>query len=46
MFGFGWLKNFASPSELRKAGVLGMNRRNFNVISKYNNRRLYLNDDI
>ncbi len=38
---FGWLKSFASPSSLRAAGVLGMNRRNFNVISKYNNRRLY-----
>lgn len=41
MFGFGWLKNFASPSSLRKAGVLGMNRRNFSIISKCNNRRLY-----
>ena len=41
MFGFGWLKNFASPSALRKAGVLGMNRRNFSIISKCNNRRLY-----
>lgn len=33
----GW----ASPSRLREAGVLGMNRRNYSVISKYNNRRLY-----
>lgn len=35
------LANWASPSELRKAGVLGMNRRNYNVIAKYNPRRLY-----
>ena len=33
--------NFASPKKLREAGILGMNRRNFNVISKYNKRRLY-----
>ena len=35
------LANWASPSELRKAGVLGLNRRNYNVIAKYNPRRLY-----
>ena len=41
------LANWASPSELRKAGVLGMNRRNYNVIAKYNPRRLYpLVDDL
>lgn len=38
---FGWLKSFANPRELAEAGVLGMNRRNFDVISKYNKRRLY-----
>lgn len=38
---FKWLKSFASPLELAEAGVLGMNRRNFDVISKYNKRRLY-----
>ncbi len=37
---FDWLK-FSSPKELRKAGVLGMNNRNYNIISKYNQRRLY-----
>lgn len=36
-----WLKKFSKPSALRQAGVLGMNARNFDVISKYNNRRLY-----
>lgn len=38
---FGWLKQFSRPSALRAAGVLGMNARNFDVISRYNNRRLY-----
>lgn len=38
---FEWLKSFASPRELAAAGVLGMNRRNFDVISKYNRRRFY-----
>lgn len=38
---FNWLKSFTSPSKLRQAGVLGMNSRNYNVISKLNNRRLY-----
>lgn len=33
--------SFALPSQLHKAGVLGMNRRNFNVISKLNKRSLY-----
>ncbi len=36
-----WLKQFAKPSELRAAGVLGMNRRNYNIIAKHNNRRLF-----
>lgn len=38
---FAWLKSFASPKELSKAGVLGMNRRNFDIISQYNPRCLY-----
>lgn len=38
---FAWLKSFADPRELAAAGVLGMNCRNFDVISKYNQRRLY-----
>ncbi|MBE6447877.1 MAG: alpha-L-glutamate ligase-like protein [Alphaproteobacteria bacterium] len=38
---FAWLKKYCKPSELSKAGVLGMNARNFDVIGKYNNRRLY-----
>ena len=38
---FGWLKQFSSPGKLREAGVLGMNARNFHVISRYNERRLY-----
>ena len=38
---FEWVKSFASPRQLSQAGVLGMNRRNFDVISKYNPRRLY-----
>ncbi len=36
-----WLKKFSKPSALRQAGVLGMNARNFDVISKCNDRRLY-----
>lgn len=32
---------FASPSSLHAAGVLGMNCRNFNFISKLNRRQLY-----
>lgn len=32
---------FASPSDLRKAGVLGMNARNYDFISKCNKRCLY-----
>ncbi len=38
---FGWFKKFTSPTLLRAKGVLGMNARNFHVISKYNARRLY-----
>lgn len=38
---FGWFKNFTSPKLLRAKGILGMNARNFHIISKYNARRLY-----
>lgn len=39
---FKWLsKYFASPTELRNAGILGMNGRNYKFISKLNKRRLY-----
>ncbi len=38
---FGWFKNFTKPSELRDAGVMGMNRRNYHVISRLNKRSLY-----
>ncbi len=34
-------KNFALPSQLRAAGVLGMNRRNYEIIAKSNRRCLY-----
>lgn len=36
-----WLKNLVSPQNLKDAGVMGMNNRNYNIISKYNKRRLY-----
>ena len=36
-----WFSSFVSPRELRAAGVMGMNARNFKVISKLNNRKLY-----
>lgn len=38
---FEWLKKYALPSELRAAGVLGMNARNYGIIAKSNKRRLY-----
>lgn len=40
---WGWLKAFTfySPKKLRAAGVVGLNKRNYDFISKYNNRRLY-----
>lgn len=39
---FKWLFNsFATPSELREKGVLGMNARNYKFISKNNKRRLF-----
>ena len=36
-----WLKKFCLPSELKASGVLGMNARNYKIIAKNNNRRLY-----
>lgn len=38
---FNWLKKIASPKDLKAHGVLGMNARNFDIIAKYNSRRLY-----
>jgi len=38
---FGWLSKFCTPQQLRTAGVMGMNYRNFDVIGKCNQRRLY-----
>ena len=38
---FDWFKNFASPSSLHAAGVLGMNARNYDIIAANNKRRLY-----
>ena len=39
---FKWLsKYFASPKALREAGIMGMNNRNFKIISKHNRRCLY-----
>ena len=32
---------FVSPKKLREAGVLSMNRRNYEVIARHNRRRLY-----
>ena len=33
---FDFLKRFATPAQLREAGVLGMNRRNYEIIAKSN----------
>ena len=38
---FGFFKKFTSPKLLRAKGVLGMNTRNFHIISRYNPRKLY-----
>lgn len=38
---FGWLKKYSPPSSLKANGVLGMNARNYNIISRLNDRRLY-----
>ena len=36
-----YFKIFSIPRKLRQAGILGMNARNYSVIGKYNQRRLY-----
>ena len=36
-----WCKIFTYPQKLRKAGILCMNARNFEVIARYNKRSLY-----
>lgn len=36
---------FANPLELNDLGIMGMNRRNFSYIGRYNDRRLYPNVD-
>ena len=38
---FRWIKKYALPSQLRAAGVLGMNARNYDIIAANNSRRLY-----
>lgn len=38
---FKWLTGFARPADLRRAGVLNMNNRNYTVIGKHNRRRSY-----
>lgn len=37
--------NFANPSKLRERGVMGMNKRNFSYISRYNDRKYFPNVD-
>jgi alpha-L-glutamate ligase-like protein len=37
--------NFANPFKLRDRGVMGMNRRNFSYISRYNERKFFPNVD-
>lgn len=38
---FEWLNYFGYTRQFKKAGILGMNARNYGVISKYNKRSLY-----
>ncbi len=38
---FRWLSKFASPKTLSQAGILNMNGRNYEIIGKHNQRRLY-----
>ena len=38
---FKWLSNIASPQQLRNAGILGMNARNYDIIAHSNKRRLF-----
>lgn len=37
--------NFANPFKLRDFGIMGMNKRNYSYIGKYNDRSLYPNVD-
>ena len=37
--------DFANPSKLRERGVMGMNKRNFSYISRYNDRKFFPNVD-
>lgn len=36
-----FLTAFSCPKKLKESGVMGMNSRNYNIISTYNSRRLY-----
>lgn len=36
-----FLTAFSCPKKLKESGVMGMNSRNYNIISNYNSRRLY-----
>jgi len=38
---FKWLSNIASPQQLRNAGILGMNARNYDIIAHSNKRCLF-----
>ena len=38
---FDFIKRFAKPQALRASGVLGMNARNYFMISRHNKRSLY-----
>ncbi|MEE4282805.1 MAG: sugar-transfer associated ATP-grasp domain-containing protein, partial [Pseudomonadales bacterium] len=35
------MSSWISPFELKRRGILGMNRRNISYISRYNNRRQF-----
>jgi alpha-L-glutamate ligase-like protein len=36
-----WVKSLVRPSTLHEAGIIGLNKRNFGIISRYNKRNLY-----
>ena len=38
---FGWFRGYCLPSTLRREGIVGMNKRNYDVIAKQNKRKLY-----
>ena len=40
------LKIFSYPKQLREAGILGMNSRNYNVISRYNKNGFYYTGNV